>query len=272
MTPRSARTRRRRRCATRSCEGLSVSRSLAPIIPGQLVPEGGSRARSRQRAGFGVSGDAVEQAAIIGRGDLGADGPRLIVQVDTNQRETTLLWERAIGPRALHRAIVWQDRRTAPSARPCAARRGGDPRLRACAGLLWTPYFSGTKIAVAARLPGAVRYATRAARGELAFGTMDNLGDPTSSTGGLHVDGRHSTPRAPCLMGCARSPGTTASSPRLERAAGHPCPEICPTGSAGVVGHTPGRRGPLRRDSHRRHRGRPAGSPLRPGVLSAPGT
>jgi glycerol kinase len=87
----------------------------------------------------------------------------------TNQRETTLLWDRRTGE-PLHRAIVWQDRRTAGM---CAdlRRRGLEPLIRRRTGLLLDPYFSGTKIAwLLARIPGARR---RAERGELAFGTVD---------------------------------------------------------------------------------------------------
>src|SRR4051812_45243855 len=88
----------------------------------------------------------------------------------TNQRETTLLWERRTG-RPLHRAIVWQDRRTASL---CAQlqRRGLEPLFRRKTGLLLDPYFSGTKLAwLLDHIPGARR---RAARGELAFGTVDS--------------------------------------------------------------------------------------------------
>lgn len=87
----------------------------------------------------------------------------------TNQRETTLLWDRRTG-RPLHRAIVWQDRRTADL---CAKlqRRGLEPLFRRKTGLLLDPYFSGTKLAwLLDHLPGARR---RAERGELAFGTVD---------------------------------------------------------------------------------------------------
>ena len=86
-----------------------------------------------------------------------------------NQRETTLLWDRATG-RPLHRAIVWQDRRTAAA---CAAleHRGLGPLFRRRTGLLLDPYFSGTKLAwLLDHIPGARR---RAALGELAFGTVD---------------------------------------------------------------------------------------------------
>ncbi len=86
-----------------------------------------------------------------------------------NQRETTLLWERATG-RAVHRAIVWQDRRTADL---CARLKAGgyESLFAAKTGLLLDPYFSGTKLAwLLANVPGV---ADQAARGELAFGTVD---------------------------------------------------------------------------------------------------
>ena len=86
-----------------------------------------------------------------------------------NQRETTLLWDRATG-RPVHRAIVWQDRRTAEL---CAKLKAGGHEDRFCAktGLLLDPYFSGTKLAwLLDKVPDARE---RAARGELAFGTVD---------------------------------------------------------------------------------------------------
>ena len=104
----------------------------------------------------------VLRQAGAGRADVAAVGI-------ANQRETTLLWDRRTG-RPLHRAIVWQDRRTAPA---CAAleRRGLGPLFRRRTGLLLDPYFSGTKLAwLLDQVPGARR---RAARGELAFGTVD---------------------------------------------------------------------------------------------------
>lgn len=87
----------------------------------------------------------------------------------TNQRETTLLWDRRTG-RPLHRAIVWQDRRTAPL---CARlkRAGYEELFRRKTGLVLDPYFSGTKLAwLLDQIPDARR---RAQRGELAFGTVD---------------------------------------------------------------------------------------------------
>ena len=87
----------------------------------------------------------------------------------TNQRETTVVWERGTG-RPIHRAIVWQDRRTADE---CARLKatGLEALVREKTGLLLDPYFSATKIAwILDHAPGARE---RAERGELAFGTID---------------------------------------------------------------------------------------------------
>jgi glycerol kinase len=89
----------------------------------------------------------------------------------TNQRETAVVWERATG-KPIHRAIVWQDRRTADA---CAALResGHEPLIIARTGLLADPYFSATKIAwLLDHVPGA-RDAAEA--GDLAFGTVDSF-------------------------------------------------------------------------------------------------
>jgi len=87
----------------------------------------------------------------------------------TNQRETTVLWDRATGE-PLHRAIVWQDRRTADACDGLRA-RGREPEVQAKTGLVLDPYFSASKIGwLLDRVPGARE---RAARGELAAGTID---------------------------------------------------------------------------------------------------
>ncbi len=88
----------------------------------------------------------------------------------TNQRETTVLWDRATGE-PLHRALVWQDRRTAPLCEQLKA-QGLEPRIRQLTGLVLDPYFSATKLRwLLDHVPGA---RARAARGELAFGTVDS--------------------------------------------------------------------------------------------------
>jgi len=87
----------------------------------------------------------------------------------TNQRETTLVWNRRTGA-PIHRAIVWQDRRTADL---CARLRdaGHEPALTASTGLLVDPYFSATKVAWLLDNVEGARAAALA--GELAFGTVD---------------------------------------------------------------------------------------------------
>ena len=104
----------------------------------------------------------------------------------TNQRETTVVWERATG-RPIHNAIVWQDTRTAGLVRELAGAAGVD-RLRDAVGLPLSTYFSGPKIRwLLDNIEGAQE---RAERGELAFGTMDTwllwrlTGGPN---GGVHA-------------------------------------------------------------------------------------
>jgi len=113
--------------------------------------------------------ETTRRTAIAAVADANLTGTQIAALGLTNQRETTLLWERATG-RPLARAIVWQDRRTAHMcARLKAA--GHEPLFRKKTGLLLDPYFSGTKLAwLLNHIPGARR---RAGRGELAFGTVD---------------------------------------------------------------------------------------------------
>ena len=122
-----------------------------------------------------VMHEALAKAG-LGAGDIDA--------IDiTNQRETTLLWERATG-RPLANAIVWQDRRTAPD---CDALRaaGHEATFTAKTGLVLDPYFSGTKLKwLLDHLPGARE---RAARGELAFGTVDTWLVWKLTNGAMHV-------------------------------------------------------------------------------------
>jgi glycerol kinase len=105
--------------------------------------------------------DALKKAGLAAK-DIAAVGI-------TNQRETTVVWDRATG-QAIHRAIVWQDRRTADI---CAKLRdeGHEAAITAKTGLIIDPYFSGTKVAwILDNVPGARE---RAVRGELLFGTVD---------------------------------------------------------------------------------------------------
>jgi len=89
----------------------------------------------------------------------------------TNQRETTVVWDRATGA-PIHKAIVWQDRRTAGTCRTLVE-EGFLPLVQARTGLLIDAYFSATKIAwILDNVPGA---RARAERGELCFGTIDSF-------------------------------------------------------------------------------------------------
>ena len=88
-----------------------------------------------------------------------------------NQRETTIVWDRATG-RAIHNAIVWQDRRTAEDCARLKA-EGAEAFVAARTGLLLDPYFSATKIAwILDHVAGA---RARAEAGQLAFGTVDSF-------------------------------------------------------------------------------------------------
>jgi len=107
--------------------------------------------------------DAIERAK-ISASDIAAIGI-------TNQRETTLVWDRTTG-QPIHNAIVWQDRRTADT---CHALRadGHEPMVTEKTGLLLDPYFSGTKLKWI--LDNVDDARDRAAKGELLFGTVDSF-------------------------------------------------------------------------------------------------
>lgn len=114
------------------------------------------------RTTLAVSRDAIAKAEATG-GEVAAIGV-------TNQRETTLIWERESG-RPLHRAIVWQDRRTADRCRRLKA-DGAEALVRERTGLVLDPYFSATKAAWIIEKADA---ASAAASGKLAFGTIDSF-------------------------------------------------------------------------------------------------
>jgi glycerol kinase len=122
-----------------------------------------------------VASQAIAQAGLSG-GDVAAIGI-------TNQRETTVLWDRATG-RPVANAIVWQDRRTASR---CDALRqaGHEPLFAARTGLILDAYFSGTKLAWL--LDNVAGARERARRGELAFGTIDSWLAWKLSGGKAHV-------------------------------------------------------------------------------------
>lgn len=106
--------------------------------------------------------EALERAGVRGT-DIAAIGI-------ANQRETTLLWERS-SDRPVHRALVWQDRRTASFCEELKT-KGVEARIREVTGLVIDPYFSGTKIRwLLDHVPGL---RPRAEQGDVAFGTVDS--------------------------------------------------------------------------------------------------
>jgi len=122
-----------------------------------------------------VAGEAMARASIHA-GDVAAIGI-------TNQRETTLVWDRATGE-PIANAIVWQDRRTA-SACDALRARGLEPRITEKTGLVLDAYFSATKLVwLLDNVPGA---RARAAAGGLAFGTIDTWLVWKLSGGAAHV-------------------------------------------------------------------------------------
>jgi glycerol kinase len=136
-----------------------------------------AEAARRALAGAGITGTEVAAVGI------------------TNQRETTIVWERG-GGRPIHPAIVWQCRRTAAA---CDALRaqGAEPLVRARTGLVLDAYFSGTKIAwLLDHVPGARR---RAERGELAFGTVDAWLLARLTGGRVHATDATNASRTLCL-------------------------------------------------------------------------
>jgi glycerol kinase len=107
--------------------------------------------------------EALEHARLAGR-QIAAIGI-------TNQRETTVVWDRSSGE-PIYNAIVWQDRRTADFCEELRA-QGHEASVSAKTGLLLDPYFSGTKINwILENVKGA---RARAEKGELAFGTIDSF-------------------------------------------------------------------------------------------------
>jgi glycerol kinase len=119
--------------------------------------------------------EAIEQAG-LSAADIAALGI-------TNQRETTVVWDRATG-RPLYNAIVWQDRRTSDV---CDAlnRTGVDERVREVTGLPIDPYFSASKVGwILDNVQGARAHAEA---GELAFGTVDTWFLWQLTAGGVHV-------------------------------------------------------------------------------------
>jgi glycerol kinase len=118
--------------------------------------------------------------------------PRDVVALGiTNQRETTLVWDRETGT-PIYNAIVWQDRRTADLCERLK-RDGNEGLIRDKTGLLIDPYFSGTKVAwILDKVSGA---RARAAQGKLAFGTVDSWLIWNLTSGKRHITDRTNASR-----------------------------------------------------------------------------
>ncbi|MEX2519832.1 MAG: glycerol kinase GlpK [Paracoccaceae bacterium] len=156
---------------TTSSRGILFNAALKPVATGQqefrqIFPRSGWVEHDGEEIWSTTAAmcRAALENANAGPGDIAAIGI-------TNQRETTLVWDRKTG-RAIHNAIVWQDRRTAEM---CARlkKEGHEAAVTEKTGLLLDPYFSGTKLAwLLDNVEGA---RARAEAGELLFGTVDSF-------------------------------------------------------------------------------------------------
>ena len=156
-------------------QGTTSTRAILFTAQGRALAEAGSPLEQHYPHDGWVEHDADEifaeavkalRAAVDKAGRSLSDVAAIGV---TNQRETIVLWDRATG-KPVHKAIVWQDRRTEPA---CAAlrKRGLEGRVTQITGLLLDPYFSGTKLAWLLDHVAGARAA--AARGDLLAGTID---------------------------------------------------------------------------------------------------
>jgi glycerol kinase len=167
--------------------------------PGQVEHDGLEIWESVQKTGKGAL-----QSAGLKASDIAAVGI-------TNQRETTLLWDRQHG-RPLHKAIVWQCRRTAARCDELK-RQGRESLFRQRTGLVLDAYFSGTKLEwLLKHVPGAAK---RATKGELAFGTIDTWLLWKLSGGAAHLTD-HTNASRTLLYNCK----TQAWDPELMRILG----------------------------------------------------
>jgi len=151
-----------------------------------------------------AAGRAALAAAGLEAADIAAIGI-------TNQRETTLVWDRRTGE-CVHNAIVWQDRRTADHCERMRA-DGIEELVARETGLVLDPYFSATKLAwLLDEVPGLRQ---RAEQGELCFGTVDSF-LIWRLTGGLHAtDATNASPSSSTSAASAGAPrcSTTFASP-----------------------------------------------------------
>ena len=133
---------------------------------------------------YGVMNEVVAQSGVDAH-DIAAIGI-------TNQRETTILWEKATG-RPIYNAIVWQCRRTAPLVDELLSQPGMAEYIKENTGLVPDAYFSATKIKwILDHVPGARE---RAQAGEILFGTVDSWLVWKLTSGKVHVTDRTNASR-----------------------------------------------------------------------------
>jgi glycerol kinase len=157
-------------------QGTTSTRAILFDAHGRAIAEAGRPLEQFYPADGWVEHDAdqiFETSVAVMREVIGKSG-RTAAEVTaigiTNQRETVVIWDKATG-KPIHKAIVWQDRRTAATC-DRLRRDGQEPKVTQITGLLLDPYFSGTKIAwILGQVEGA---RARAQAGELLAGTMDS--------------------------------------------------------------------------------------------------
>jgi glycerol kinase len=170
-------------------QGTTSSRAILFGDDGRIISAAAGQHRQHYPRPAWVEHDPVEiltaqiAAARTALESAGTSAASVAAIGITNQRETTILWERATG-RPVHPAIVWQDRRTADDCENLKA-AGCEAEIRARTGLVIDPYFSATKIRwLLDNVPGLRR---RTMRGEIAFGTIDTFLIWQLTGGRLHL-------------------------------------------------------------------------------------
>ncbi len=157
-------------------QGTTGTKVLVVDQRGAVVGQAAAEFRQHYPRPGWVEHDAEEiwrvsrQVALAAVDDADVDVGDLAAIGITNQRETTVLWDRATGE-PVHHAIVWQDRRTAGTCDRLQA-EGLEPMFRERTGLVIDAYFSGTKVAWLLDHVDGLR--ARAEAGEIAFGTIDS--------------------------------------------------------------------------------------------------
>ncbi len=170
-------------------QGTTSSRAIVFDTEGDIVASAQQEFRQHFPASGWVEHDPIEiwqsqlQVAREALAQAKLEAGQVAALGITNQRETTVVWERATG-KPICNAIVWQDRRTADICTELKA-QGLEEVFRAKTGLVLDPYFSGTKLAWTLRNVPSAR--ARAERGELAFGTVDSWLVWNLTGGKLHV-------------------------------------------------------------------------------------